>query len=271
MATAPTPGILHSCYEAFHRASEQFVPEHVLGLLLAGESQFYTSTATQTHGAGTLALVHRHQLVKTTKVPPAGGRFQSISVSLDQATLRRYAATHQLAATAPYAGPLLLPLGDDSFLRGFFHSLLPYFDQPAPLPPALVELKAQEAIGLLLRHDPALGNWLFHFDEPGKIDLEAFMLQHYAFNVPLTQFAKLTGRSLATFKRDFQRLFGSAPQRWLQQQRLGQAHYLIAERRQPPAQAYLEVGFENLSHFSTAFKQRFGYTASALAQRATRK
>jgi AraC-like DNA-binding protein len=28
---------------------------------------------------------------------------------------------------------------------------------------------------------------------------------------------------------------------------------------------YLEVGFENLSHFSTAFKQEFGYTASSLA------
>ena len=94
------------------------------------------------------------------------------------------------------------------------------------------------------------------------------MLQHYTFNVPLAQFAKLTGRSLATFKRDFQRVFHTAPQRWLHQQRLGQAHFLIAQHQQPPAKTYLEVGFENLSHFSTAFKQYFGYTASHLAQQA---
>ena len=121
---------------------------------------------------------------------------------------------------------------------------------------------------LLLRADPELRHWLFNFDEPGKIDLETYMRQHFTFNVPLGQFARLTGRSLATFKRDFQRIFNSAPQRWLHQQRLEQAHFLIAQHQPPPGKTYLEVGFENLSHFSTAFKQYFGYTASHLARQA---
>ena len=268
MASLPFPGILYSCTETAHRVGEQLVPEHVLCLVVAGRLHFYTPLGAQVYETGALVLVHRHQLVKTTKVPPVGGQFKSISIFLDQAALRGYAARHQLAATAPYRGPTLRPLSHDPFIEGFFSSLLPYFDQPAPPSPALIELKVQEAVGLLLRADPALGHWLFNFAEPGKIDLETFMLQHYTFNVPLAQFAKLTGRSLASFKRDFQRIFNSAPQRWLHQQRLGQAHYLIAQHQQPPAKTYLEVGFENLSHFSTAFKQHFGYTASHLAQQA---
>jgi AraC family transcriptional regulator, exoenzyme S synthesis regulatory protein ExsA len=270
MAPPSFSGILYSCTEAAHRVGEQFVAEHALSFVVAGEMQFYTPQGTQVYGAGSVALVQRHQLVKTTKMPAAAGHFKAINIVLDQVALHRYAAAHQLAATAPYQGATLRPLSDDVFIQGFFSSLLPYFDQPATLSPALVELKVQEAIGLLLRHDPALRQWLFNFDEPGKIDLEAFMLQHYTFNVPLSQFARLTGRSLATFKRDFQRLFNTAPQRWLHQQRLNQAHFLIAQQQQAPAKAYLEVGFENLSHFSTAFKQHFGYTASHLAQQATR-
>lgn len=268
MSSPPFASILYSCNEAAYRVSEQFVPEHVLSFLVAGETQFYTLQGTQVYGASTLILVQRHQLVKTTKVPPVGEPFKAINIILDQAALHRYAATHQLLATAAYQGPTIRPFSNDPFMRGFFSSLLPYFDQPTHLAPSLVELKVQEAIGLLLRADPDLRDWLFNFDEPGKIDLETFMLQHYTFNVPLRQFAKLTGRSLATFKRDFQRIFSVSPQRWLHQQRLSQAHFLIAQRQQPPARAYLEVGFENLSHFSTAFKQYFGYTASRLAQQA---
>jgi AraC-like DNA-binding protein len=45
--------------------------------------------------------------------------------------------------------------------------------------------------------------------------------------------------------------------------RLKEAHFLIAERNQKPSDAYIEVGFENLSHFS--FKQMFGYNPSSLA------
>ena len=55
------------------------------------------------------------------------------------------------------------------------------------------------------------------------------------------------------------------PEWWLHRQRLEQAHHLIAKQQQAPAAVHLEVGFETLPHFSTAFKQLFGYTASSLA------
>jgi len=84
--------------------------------------------------------------------------------------------------------------------------------------------------------------------------------------IGLIQFAKLTGRSLATFKRDFKKVFAAAPEKWLLQKRLEMAHYLIGQRKQTPATAYLEAGFENLSHFSTAFKKFFGYMHSGLKQ-----
>lgn len=95
---------------------------------------------------------------------------------------------------------------------------------------------------------PDIKNFLFDFSEPYKIDLERFMSHNYRFNLPIEKFAKLTGRSLAGFKRDFQKAFNTSPRNWLQEKRL--------------TEVYLELGFESLPHFSNAFKQMFGVTPS---------
>jgi AraC-like DNA-binding protein len=47
--------------------------------------------------------------------------------------------------------------------------------------------------------------------KPYKIDLEAFMQQNYRFNVSIDAIAKLTGKSRAGFKRDFEKIFNTSP------------------------------------------------------------
>lgn len=84
------------------------------------------------------------------------------------------------------------------------------------------------------------------------------------FNMPLEKFGYLTGRSLTTFKRDFRKAFSMTPQRWLTKKRLELAHFQFSEKRKKPIGVCYEVGFENLSHFSYAFKKQFGYAPTAL-------
>jgi AraC family transcriptional regulator, exoenzyme S synthesis regulatory protein ExsA len=95
------------------------------------------------------------------------------------------------------------------------------------------------------------------------------MNQNYQFNVNLDRFAYLTGRSLATFKRDFGKLFNTSPHQWLLQKRLQEAHYLISEKGKIASDIYLEVGFEDLSHFSYVFKKQFGYSPTAMGEKVT--
>ncbi|MEO3405021.1 helix-turn-helix domain-containing protein [Mucilaginibacter sp. CAU 1740] len=45
------------------------------------------------------------------------------------------------------------------------------------------------------------------------------------------------------------------------------ARYQLTEKHKKPMEIYLETGFENLSHFSYAFKKQFGYTPTDLAKR----
>jgi AraC-like DNA-binding protein len=153
-------------------------------------------------------------------------------------------------------------LSPDPFLKGYFESLMPYFDDGCWTPPNLAEIKTKEAVELILRRGNDFHGFLFDFSEPYKIDLEAYMNKNYMFNIPTAEFARLTGRSLASFKRDFVKTFSTSPGQWLQQKRLSEAYHQIRDKGRKPSDVYLDVGFENLSHFSYTFKKAFGVAPS---------
>ncbi|MEJ5995608.1 AraC family transcriptional regulator [Pedobacter sp. Du54] len=256
------PKISHSCYYEKSREGEQFVSDHVFSYQVSGSLTLIDGAGKQVFTPGDFRLIRRNQLVKFLKEPPAGGAFRSFSVYLDQQTLRTLSIEHTLSAALPSALGNLIKLAPKPLLKSYIDSLAPYSQQGIEIDPKLIEVKLREGILILLQSDPRLKDILFDFSDPVKTDLQGFMEKNFHFNVPMERFAYLTGRSLATFKRDFDKFFQSSPGRWLQQRRLQEAHYQISEKGRSASEVYLEVGFEDLSHFSFAFKKRYGVSPS---------
>ncbi len=240
---------------------DPFVSEHWLVFIVSGFSEVFSPAGVISHPAGTLGLVRKNQLVKTVKKPDGEKPFKSISICIDQQTLKKFSAEYDIKADGIYAGEPNIQIENDEFMKAYFNSLMPYFSQPEKLTPILAQIKTVEIIEMLL-HRPSLKNFLFDFSEPHKIDLETYMNRYFSYNVPISQFAQLTGRSISSFKRDFTKTFDTTPEKWLQKRRLEMAYFLISQKNKKPSDVYLEVGFENLSHFSTAFKREFGVNAS---------
>lgn len=65
-------------------------------------------------------------------------------------------------------------------------------------------------------------------------------------------------------KRDFKKIFNITPSRWLVKRRFQEAYYLMKEQGKRPSQVYIELGFEDFSHFSYAFRQEFGVSTSKI-------
>ena len=76
--------------------------------------------------------------------------------------------------------------------------------------------------------------------------------------------SRFTGRSLAAFKRDFQQFSPLSPGRWVTQKRLEVAHDLLSSTQLSATDVAYKVGFKNISHFSTAFKHRYGVAPTQL-------
>ncbi|MBD2753843.1 helix-turn-helix domain-containing protein [Spirosoma validum] len=258
------PSIAYSCYFTRSREGEQFVPEHVFSYQIAGTLITNDGNKEYIFNEGDFRFSRRNHLVKFIKQPPKDGEFKSISVYLDQETLRNVSLDYGYKAQHTQNSDAILELKPDPLYKSYMDSLMPYQQLTQPGNEHLLSLKLREAILLLLKVSPELNDVLFDFSEPGKIDLEAFMNKNFHFNVELKRFAYLTGRSLATFKRDFEKIFHISPSRWLQHRRLQEAYYLIKERGKAPSDVYLELGFEDLSHFSFAFKKAYGVAPSRI-------
>ena len=236
-----------------------FLEHNTLVLQVSGRFSMETASQSISMGRGEMLLIQKNQLGEITKTPLEGEDYQTIVISLKEDLLRKIALEEQIETGQKYTGPPNILIPGNDFLRAFFQSVIPYIRHPEEkITTALGLLKVKEAVHLLLYTMPVLEEFLFDFSEPYKMDLEKFMLSNFHYNVPIEKFARLTGRSLAGFKRDFQKIFGMAPRHWLQERRLAEARHLIEARNKKPSAIYLDLGFESLSHFSHSFKRKFG-------------
>lgn len=255
-------GIVYSECDTPECEGDPFISDHGFCCILSGTLTVSDGISTRTFQAGDCLFYPKDHLARFIRRPAKSVNFSSITIVLDYETLMSFSQEHGYTMHEKPANRAVVLLAPDTLLRSYLDLLLLYLKTDVQEP--LMQLKKKEAVMLLLHEYPELKNVLFDFTAPVKTDLEAFMEQNYKYNVELKQFAYLTGRSLATFKRDFKKIFNTSPNRWLQQKRLEEAYQLIKEKRQMPSRVYIDVGFESLSHFSHSFKGFFGLNPSTL-------
>jgi AraC-like DNA-binding protein len=250
-----------ACKKEAHYSRELVLAQPALVSVISGEMRVAGANRSHHFFAGDTVLLPRNQLGRMSKMPLDGQPCVVISILLRKERLQHfYAAASPPPQVPPGREGIILP--HHPLLKSLFASLAPYFELADALPADIAAFKIEEALRVMRTVDKNVDGLLAYFDEPGKLELMSFMEENYMFNLPLQKFAYLTGRSLTTFKKDFQRSFNTTPGRWLTQKRLELAHYYIAEKKKRPSDVYLDVGFEDLSHFSYAFKKHFGYTAT---------
>ena len=262
--------IVYSCLIPHNLQWEHRMPNH--GVIFVRSGRFII----EDHGnvteveAGGYVFLRRDCSVKVTKMPVGNEPYSGINISLPRKFLKEYYSMLSSAGKLPRD---VRPLPDvatrlpkTAAVESLFSSLLTYVDRGEAPANELLSLKLQEAVVCLLTTDMRFYPTLFDFSEEWKIDLLEFMERNYSEDMTLDEFASYTGRSLATFKRDFARLSDTTPQKWIMEHRLDLAHRLLKEESVTAKEVAYRVGFKNRSHFSTAFKSRFGYAPGAVNQ-----
>ncbi|MDB4903735.1 MAG: transcriptional regulator, AraC family [Mucilaginibacter sp.] len=261
--TAPRlPQIVYSCVSKRIVEGELFIRQHVVDYIISGTSEVYFSGKSHLFKAGDFRFAVKNRLSKFVKQPPSGGEYRSISICIDHDTLLELKDQFQQGITTGQNHDNVFLLKPNHLFKNYIDSLLPYLEHSQHMGLGLVKIKIKEAVLVFLGANPGLKDLLFDFSEPGKIDLQACMDEHYQCNGDLQHFAYLTGRSLSTFKRDFKKTYRTTPGQWLLQKRLEDAHYLLKEKKLKSSEVYLEVGFKDYSHFFVAFKKLFGIAPS---------
>jgi AraC-like DNA-binding protein len=249
--------------------SEQYIPDNVFLYVAKGSILFFDGSKRYTLKAGECGVARKNNLAKFV-VDDGKERFEPVLFCFDEPFLQQFQKKYKTKITVLKTKDILVKVRNTEMIEDFISSLKPYYKGVMQLDEAFEDLKYEELLIILLKNQPELSDLFFDFGKPHKISLEAFMNRNYTFNVSLQRFAFLTGRSLSAFKRDFKAIFNETPSRWLVKKRLEEAYYLIHKKNEKPSNIYIDLGFEDLSHFSLAFKKLFKLTPTELAEQRKR-
>lgn len=257
--------IFFSCYSDNERGCWGLVEDHTLVYVCSGEMFLQEAQHTIKIRRGECVFLRKDHRVSLTKQPKGKEKFIGISLVFKRAFLRKFYQTidkKKLPLQVRKHTPSIIRLPQTPAITSLFQSMLPYFDTSTQPTDRIIDMKLHEGIYALSDIDEQFYPSLFDFTDPWKIDILGFMEKNYAYDLSIEDIAHYTGRSLATFKRDFKKVSDLSPQKWLMEKRLNVAQDKLLHEKKKVSEIYLEVGFKNISHFSTAYKRKFGYSPS---------
>jgi AraC-like DNA-binding protein len=240
--------------------------ENMLAFPLGGYKKLHFNDHTVLIEPGNLFFMKRglHVMSEFTQ---EGLDYDSLIIFCSDAFLKEF-SLHHLSSPSGFVHhpPLMhLTIPTDKLLESFRDQYLRYFDQPLHHLREILELKLKELFLLLIsgNHGQQVIRWIQGIANSQSIGIEYTVKQHLFQPLTLAELAELSGRSLASFKRDFQELYQTSPKKWINSQRLAHAKMLLQNTADNVSEVAAACGFDNVPYFIRIFKNEFGTTPSS--------
>lgn len=197
--------------------------EYALNYVYSGEMILDNGTEKIHVRKGECVFIPRDHHITMYKKTYQGERYCGIFLMFTRSFLREMYGKLSLNRVKAKTSKLpdgVIKLPKTVELASLFASMTPYFDPGGKPKDNFMELKLQEGLMALLAIDDRFVPTMFDFNEPWKIDILGFMEQNFMCDLSMEEIAHYTGRSLATFKRDFKKISDLTPEKWLIKRRL---------------------------------------------------
>jgi AraC family transcriptional regulator, exoenzyme S synthesis regulatory protein ExsA len=240
-----------------------FVKDHMLIFVLKGRKQISFLNEQVIVDENSLVLFKKGIYVISENLSP-DHHFEALIIFVQNKFLKKFLyGNHNFKSDSKTAVTHVI-IPNNELLNSFKIQYLSYFGKDIHNLKTILEVKLQELFLILTSNSfqvPIL-QFIQHAVKDEPVDIE-YVVQKTLFQpVSLKDLAEVSGRSLASFKRDFQKHFNTAPKKWINQQRLAHASTLLNSTSKNISEIAFECGFESVSHFIRIFKKEFGFTPS---------
>ncbi|TAE33925.1 MAG: AraC family transcriptional regulator [Cytophagales bacterium] len=248
--------------DVYPERNEVFFEEHAVVVVLEGEKKFSSPTQDLHVRKGQILFFQRGCYSMNESIDT---NYRSLVFFVNEKMLKEFVGAHLnlfRQPDQPLPDSLILALDASPTFNTFIQSLLPYFGAKTPFLNELLRLKFSELLLHLLELDQSgqLRTILWHIYQGQKTDLDYLMNTYLLKPLSMSELARLSGRSLSAFKRDFEAHFQTSPGQWMRQKRLEHAHFLLRNTPKNVSEVSMEIGYESVSHFIKAYKAQYGGT-----------
>ena len=255
--------IIDQCIVTAGERGTFFLEQHLLYVVLGGSVKLTCGRQTWTVRTNEMILLRRAQSVSYEKQgSEETGLFESQLFAINDELLKDFLTSQQvqIPQMTEELGTQVSPMSDR--LVAYCWSLSPYFNDPSQVNPGLLRLKVMELLYNVMDCSKNIFRQMLQLRQPVKTDIHRVVEENYTSPISLDELAYLSGRSLSSFKREFQDIYGAPPARWIREKRLSKAHEMLRSSSLSVADVAYSLGFENPTHFSRIFKQQYGYAPS---------
>ena len=143
-------------------------------------------------------------------------------------------------------------------LQAYLDSVIIHFREKSRIAAQLIRIKLFELLFHLPDTERQVIFSLVKNKQTERPDITTTVEGNIMNNISVRELAALSGRSLSSFKRDFQAIYNMPPSQWIRQRRLEKARELVTHTSMSVTDICYTLGFEHIAHFSRLFKAHFG-------------
>ncbi len=156
---------------------------------------------------------------------------------------------------------------NDGYIASYLNSLSTINEATSVFLENLLSVKFEEIMLYLIhKHGEKFEMYLHSLIAKETSPFQKIVNSKIHSNLKLEEIAFLCNMSLSTFKRHFIKEYKRSPGKWLQDKRLQKAKATLEEGNLTPSEIYLDFGYNNLSNFSIAFKNKFGFNPTKITK-----
>lgn len=258
--------VIDQCVATAGERGTFFLQQHLIYVVLGGEVVLRSGRQTWTVHKNEMVLLRKAQSVRYEKHgSDENEMFESLLFAVTDKLLSDFLTTQhvQMPPVTEEPGTQVCPMSER--LVAYCRSLYPYFDEPERTNPGLLRLKMMEFLYNVQECSADIFRQMLRLRHLVKADIHRVVEENYTLPISLEELAYLSGRSLSSFKRDFQDIYGEPPARWIREKRLEKARQMLKNSRMSVADVAYSLGFGNPTHFSRIFKQQFNVVPSQIA------
>ncbi len=258
--------VMESCVHIRNSKGAMFLDEHMIYYVHKGKNIFGHGKMTYELNAGEMVVLPKSIMVTYDKYgsKDEDNLYQGLMIFLKDEFIAEFIKIASIKSVYTNEQVKITVKPVKERLLKFFESLFPYFNEPENIEEGLIRLKMLELLYDLTNIDKSFLLQLLQLRKQPVHDLSYVLENNYMNPVSLEDLAYLSGRSLSSFKREFQLIYNTTPAQWIREKRLNKAKELLSNTAMSVTDACYATGFENLTHFSRLFKEYFGIPPSHL-------